>query len=417
MVEHSLSGATSTPSTTLPVTLITTLGDYTGAGKTTLAVFNRASAAMGWTIQGLTSSTPLAFGSSSLAIPLAGDFAAIGKTDLVYYVPSTGQWWAEQAAFGYKPTLLATWGWPGVDIPVPADYNGDGMTDFATYRPVGFNTGSDGTWSIAYNYVGGTRVVTITGASYKPAAGDVSVPGNYDNVGHAELAIYRPSTGQWFISDAAANPSSVTHVITYGLGANYVPVPGAYDATAGNPSIEPAVFNTVTGRWFVDATTERWYQFDPGDIPAPGDYLGTGVTEPAVYRPSTGQWYVYLPNTTNFTTPTLLATFGTKNDIPINSPYHYRQLPSTQGTVGALSVATPVSASATLDLGSTARSLSSASTSSVAMPPVATPTSINVSTPARGRYVNPLPKAPAPAKHQVTISHTLATKKTTGLLV
>jgi subtilisin-like proprotein convertase family protein len=421
-VEHSLSGAASTPSTILPVTLITTQGDYTGTGQTTLAVFNRTSTAMGWTIQGLTSSTPLPFGSSTLAIPLAGDFAAFGKTDLVYYDTSTAQWFAKQAAFGYQPNpnsatpyRLATWGWAGVDIPVPADFNGDGMTDFATYRPVGFNTGSDGLWSIAYNYVGGTRFVTITGAGYKPAAGDVPVPGNYDNVGHAELAIYRPSTGQWFISSTTTGSSAtVTRLVTFGANTastSYVPVPGAYDATAGNPSIEPAVFDTNSGKWFVDATTQRSYQFLPGDIPAPGDYFGTGVTEPAVYRPGPGNgtWWVVKPNAT---TPTLLVTgtFGTTNDIPINSPYHYRQIASTKGTVGALKVAAP--ASATLDLGSSAHALSSGSASSVAAP-----TSVNVSTPARGRHVNPLPKAPALDRHQVTISHALATKKKTGLLV
>jgi hypothetical protein len=189
---------------------------------------------------------------------------------------------------------------------------------------------------------------------------DVPVPGNYDNVGHAELALYRPSTGQWFISDAAANPSSVTRVITFGLGGNYVPVPGAYDATAGNPSIELAVFNTATGRWFVDDTAQRSYQFNPGDIPAPGDYLGTGVTEPAVYRPSTDQWWVVLPGAT---TPTLLGTFGTQNDIPIDAPYHYRQLSGSKGTVTTLSATGSGGASVAmpLDLGATAQNLSNGS--------------------------------------------------------
>jgi hypothetical protein len=405
-VEQGLSGATSTPSTTLPVTLITTPGDYTGTGQTSLALFNRASASLGWTIQGLTASTPVAFGASSLDVPLSGDFAAVGKTDLVYYEPSTGQWWAEQSAFGYKKTLLATFGWPGVDIPVPADYNGDGMTDFAAYRPAGSNTGSDGTWSIAYNFVGGTSIVP---AIVPPKAGDVPVPGSYDNVGYAQLAIYRPSTGQWFIrNNAASSATSSFHVITFGANTtstNYVPVPGAYDATAGNRSIEPAVFDMNSGKWFVDAAIERTYQFAKGDIPAPGDYDGNGITEPAVYRPSTGQW-LYFPTGSKSTTPVVIpgsAGFGTVNDVPVNSPYRYRQLASSQGTVSALSVAAP--ASATLNLGASAHAFSSGSTGSFS-----TPASVNASTPVRSRYVNPLPKASTPAMHQVTISHAPATK-------
>jgi hypothetical protein len=50
------------------------------------------------------------------------------------------------------------------------------------------------------------------------------------------------------------------------------------------------------------------------DIPAPGDYDGTGHTEMAVFRPSTAQWFVMGP-----TGGRLLSSFGGPNyfDVPM----------------------------------------------------------------------------------------------------
>ena len=52
------------------------------------------------------------------------------------YRPSTGQWFVR----GGNPGVV-TWGAVG-DVPVPADYDGDGRTDMAVYRP------STGQWFV-----------------------------------------------------------------------------------------------------------------------------------------------------------------------------------------------------------------------------------------------------------------------------
>ena len=59
----------------------------------------------------------------------------------------------------------------------------------------------------------------------------------------------------------------------------------------GDGTTDRAVFRRSTGVWFVHNQAPVQWGF-PGDIPVAGDYDGDGVTDRAVYRPSTGFWYV-----------------------------------------------------------------------------------------------------------------------------
>jgi hypothetical protein len=278
-------------------------GDYLGNSMSVPAVFRRTTPLKTqWYIKGLPSLNGKPFGAGSLDVPITGDFDGDGKTDLALYRPSTAQWFVSESGHGYVNKLLTTFGEANVDVPMPGNYNGTG-TSVAVYRP------TTGQWFVQ----GHTGPITFT--TFK--AGDVPVPGDYDNTGEDEEAVYRPTTGQWIIN----GPVGV-HTISFG-GPNDIPVPGFYDAlTTGNQSVEPAVWRPGTGQFFIHGPNgNRTFQFAAGDIPAPGDYEGVGQVEAAVYRPSTGQWLVVGPHDKS---PRVFASFGGPTDIPTVAPYVYR---------------------------------------------------------------------------------------------
>ena len=77
----------------------------------------------------------------------------------------------------------------------PAITMATASADLAVWRP------SDGTWYIRQSTTSFTTSVSFQWG----VLGDIAVPGDYDGDGKIDLAVYRPSTGTWFISQSTTS--------------------------------------------------------------------------------------------------------------------------------------------------------------------------------------------------------------------
>ena len=125
---------------------------------------------------------------------------------------------------------------------------------------------------------------------------------NYDG-----FAIYRPSTGQWFV-DTYDGPGRYTLLRrTWGVSTD-IPVLGDYD---NDGKTDATVFRPATGEWWIWTATGSRYSIRwgaSGDVPVPGDYDGDKITDAAIYR--NGQWH--LRQSRNGTTIKYLGGTGIK---------------------------------------------------------------------------------------------------------
>jgi hypothetical protein len=168
----------------------------------------------------------------------------------------------------------------GDDLAVPADYDGDGRFDMAIFRP------SSGEWHIQKSSGEPSEVYLLGGST------DVPVPGDYDGDGRADPTIYQPSTGVWLIK---LSGSQYQQTASYKCGERGdVPVAADYD---GDGRFDLAVYRPATGEWIVrlwsgDGITKGYSWGGKNDKPVPGDYDGDGKADLAVFRPEEGIWHI-----------------------------------------------------------------------------------------------------------------------------
>jgi hypothetical protein len=158
--------------------------------------------------------------------------------------------------------------------------------------------------------VNGVDVVAVDDFIYGEPRALEHHPADFDGDGTADLSVFRPSDGLWFVLNSG---SGTVDIARFGQDGD-IPIDADFDGDRRN---DVAVFRPSTGTWFVlNSSNGQFSQVDFGqaeDKPVTGDYDHDGKSDIAVWRPSNGDYFI-LKSSNGLAQE---VHWGVQGDIPI----------------------------------------------------------------------------------------------------
>ena len=202
--------------------------------------------------------------------------------------PTDGTWHVRTSSTGYTGGFSKSWGGQSTDIPVVADYDGDGRADIAIRRP------TDCSWWVLTSSSDYTEELTKPWSHWGGQSTDIPVVGDYDGDGRADPAIRRPTDKSWHVLMSSSGYETGISTVWAGQSTD-IPVIGDFDGDGCN---DLAVRRPTDGTWQVLQSTSEFNESysqswgNSADVPVVADFNGNGRTDFATWCPADGSWHV-----------------------------------------------------------------------------------------------------------------------------
>ncbi|HEX8198529.1 MAG TPA: VCBS repeat-containing protein [Pyrinomonadaceae bacterium] len=271
------------------------------------------------------------------------------KSSLSVFRPSDGAWYNLQQSTSNLLNAVQ-WGTNG-DMPVSADYDGDGETDVAVVRTngavknwyiygassvSGFQWGIGSDKAVVGEFDGDGRADAVAIRNHPEGSywhirqsnngalrsmffgrnGDKPILGDFDGDGLTDPTVTR-NYAQGMFWYTLKSTTNYTQFTTQQFGSDG-DVPAAEDFD-GDGKTDIAVFRQSNGHWYFLRSLDNQFQAQhfgaSGDKPQPADYDGDGRADFSVFRPSAGAWYILRSGDNQF----FAKQWGAATDIPVSS--------------------------------------------------------------------------------------------------
>jgi subtilisin-like proprotein convertase family protein len=183
------------------------------------------------------------------------------------------------------------------------DFDGDGRADISVYRP------SSGVWYL----LNSAQVGSYSAVSFGLET-DKLAPADFDGDKKMDVAVYRG--GVWYIFQSQ---TGTVRIESWGLAGD-APIPADYD---GDGKADLAVYRSADTRWYVRRSADGAYQStlfgQTNDKPVPADYDGDGRTDFALFRVGavTASWVILSSGSGQSS----IQQFGNNGDIAVPADF------------------------------------------------------------------------------------------------